>query len=29
LRFDRYARIIPPLDGDRIEVDLFEGVEER
>jgi LmbE family N-acetylglucosaminyl deacetylase len=28
LRFDRYARIIPPFDGERVEVDLFEGVVE-
>jgi LmbE family N-acetylglucosaminyl deacetylase len=28
LRFDRYARIVPAFDGDRIERDLFEGVVE-
>lgn len=28
LRSDRYARIIPPFDGHRIEGDLFEGIVE-
>jgi LmbE family N-acetylglucosaminyl deacetylase len=27
LRFDRYARVVPPFDGTRIETDLFEGIE--
>jgi len=28
LRFDRYARIVPPFDRNRIERDLFEGIVE-
>ena len=27
-RFDRYARVVPPFEGDRIERDLFAGVVE-